>query len=119
MKVFGLTPPRYLAAIFLCGAFIFGLWYFQSPPTAPSINAVPPAPGTAQAPQPAPPAPVATKAEPSKLASAEAISGRAAEKAKDYAEVRRKLRSGEITTLPANLAPPAIPEPVEPPLANP
>ena len=119
MKVFVFTPPRYIAAILLCGAFIFGLWYFQAPPTVSVTNpalpvaAVPPR-------QSSPPVSQAhTVAEPSKLASPEGISSRAAEKVKAYADVRRKLRSGEITTLPADLAPPPLPASIETPDTNP
>ena len=120
MKVFGSTHSRLLAALFLCGAFIFALWYFQAPPTDPSLNAAPLAPITAQGQPQAPPAPQAhIKAESSNLASPETISNRAAEKVKEYAEVRRKLRSGEITELPVNLAPPPIPASIETPDTNP
>ena len=112
-------PPRHLAASFLLAFFILGLWYFQAPPTAQKINGSLPASGVPQSQQPPSSSQAAIKAEPRNPASPEAISTRAAEKVKTYAEVRRKLRSGEITTLPADLAPPAIPQPVEPPLTNP
>ena len=118
MKVFGSTHSRLLSVTFLCGAFIFALWYFQAPPTDPSLNASLPAPGAAQGQPPAPPAPTAIKAELSKLASPETISLRAAAKVKEYAEVRRKLRTGDLSELSGDLAPPPLPEPIENP-ANP
>ena len=119
MKIFGFTPLRPLATIFLLSAFILGLWYFQIPPAAQKLNGVLPASAVAQSQQPPPASQTLIRAEPRNPASPEAISNRAAEKVKEYADVRRKLRSGEITTLPANLAPPAIPEPIEPLPTNP
>ena len=54
----------------------------------------------------------------SKFDSPEIISKRAAAKVKEYAEVRRKLRTGELSELSGELAPPPLPEPIENP-ANP
>ena len=47
--------------------------------------------------------------------AAQEFARRAEEKASDYAEVRRRLQSGELTTLPADLAPPPIPAEAPPP----
>lgn len=119
MKIIGRSPPRHFAAILLLGSLVFGLWYLQSPPTAPVLSPASPASSAMQRREPPPASQAPSKAELGKLASPDSISSRAAEKVKAYADVRRKLRSDEITTLPADLAPPPIPAPIEIPATNP
>lgn len=51
--------------------------------------------------------------------AAQDISRRAEERASDYAEVRRRLQSGELTTLPADFAPPPVPTAPPPPAESP
>jgi len=52
---------------------------------------------------------VATQASAPYIAEMQAMSQEISTKAVEYAEVGRKLRSGELTELPADLAPPPLP----------
>lgn len=119
MKIFGPEFGRTLLVIFLSSLLIVGFWLFQLPTQSKSSTSVKTAePTTGSDALRLPVAQPVSKIVSSKFDSPETISLRAAAKVKEYAEVRRKLRTGELSELSGELAPPPLPEPIENP-ANP
>ncbi len=105
------VPVRKIIFITLGAAMIAGAWW--------TVQRTFPGRGAGDAIREGGPASARTSPDSTAGEEAETIRLKAQKMVEDYADVRRKLQSGELTTLPPDLVPPPVPEPsvVEEPTA--